>query len=218
MDDLQNNPVDQAIAQRLRRLSTMPMDLSRLEASLRKERRSSAPPTLWARILRPASAVAASFLVLVLIAAIVLTGSSGPAMASQMAQVHRDMVSGRIQVTAVDSIDAASRVLAETNPAMPELPQAPEAHVMACCMRDVSDKKVAHVLLKSEGSPITMSVASATDFKPMGKVVRHNGAGYHVVSHETLNMVSTERAGRWVCLIGELPTDRLIAVAEKLQF
>ena len=29
---------------------------------------------------------------------------------------------------------------------------------------------------------------------------------------------STERGGRWVCLIGEVPSDRLITIAQQLQF
>ena len=155
---------------------------------------------------------------LTLVGALVLSGSSSQAMAQQMAQVHRDMVAGRIHVTKVDSIESAGRALTASDPSSPALPGAPEAHVMACCMKDVSDKRVAHVLLSTEGATITMSVASAKDMKPMGKVLKQNGVSYYAVSHESLNMISCEKSGRWVCLISELPTDKLTAIAEKLQF
>jgi hypothetical protein len=214
------NPLDQAIADRLRRLSTMPMDLSRLEARLRAERKPSAPATVWLRLLRPASGLAASVVVLFLVAMFVLSNAPGEAMASpvQMAQLHRDLVAGRIHAMQVDSIDAATRLLSQRDPSTPALPQPPDTHVMACCMKNVSDKRVACVLLKTDDAPITMSVANAADMKPVGDLVQRNGASYHVVAYETVNMVSTEKAGRWVCLISELPTNKLIAIAEKLQF
>jgi hypothetical protein len=220
MDQDPINPLDQATADRLRRLSTMPMDLSRLQASLRAARKPSAPPTVILRLLRPASGLAASVAVLFLVAIFVLSNSPGEAMASpvQMAQLHRDLVAGRIHAMQVDSIDAAGRMLSQRDPKTPALPQPPDAHVMACCMKNVSDKRVACVLLKSEDAPITMSVANAADMKPVGNVFSRNGAQFHIVAYESLNMVSTEKAGRWVCLIGELPTDKLIAIAEKLQF
>ena len=215
---------DQAIATRLRRLSTAPVDLTRLEAKLRGQiprRRPTAAGPLLMRLMRPASALAASVMVLVLVAALVLNGSSGEAMAlpTQMAQVHRDMVEGRVAVTRVDSIDAASVVLAKSGPGVPGLPQAPEAHVMACCMKSVSNKKVACVLLNSEGTPITMSVAKASEMRsPVGQMITRESAKFHVLSHDSLNMVSTERDGRWVCLIGEVSADKLIAIAQRLQF
>ena len=220
MDQDPINPLDQAIADRLRRLSTMPMDLSRLQAGLRSVRKPSAPPTVILRLLRPASGLAASVAVLFLVAIFVLSNSPGEAMASpiQMAQLHRDLVSGRIHAMQVDSIDAAGQMLSHSDPNSPALPQPPDTHVMACCMKNVSDKRVACVLLKSEDAPITMSVANAADMKPMGSVFSRNGAQFHIVAYETLNMVSTEKDGRWVCLISELPTDKLIAIAEKLQF
>src|SRR5690242_18230846 len=115
MDQDPINPLDQAIADRLRRLSTMPMDLSRLEARLRAARKPSAPPTVILRLLRPASGLAASVIVLFLVAIFVLTNSPGEAMASpvQMAQLHRDLVAGRIYAMQVDSIEAATRLLTQ---------------------------------------------------------------------------------------------------------
>ena len=75
------------------------------------------------------------------------------------------------------------------------------------------------VLLNDEGSPITMSVAKSTDMRsPAGEVVTRNGVKYHVRAHEGLNMVSAERNGRWICLIGESSSERLMAIAEKLEF
>jgi hypothetical protein len=213
---------DEAISARLRKLSAMPVDLSRLQAHIESEvPRQQLRRGVMMRLFRPIVAVAASITLFAVIATALLTTGSREVMASpaEMARFHRDIVANRIAVTKVDSIEAAGRVLADQWPETPDLPRAPEAHVMACCMKSIKDKKVACVLLSSEGAPITMSVANASDMKsPQGQEIMKNGSKYHLVTSDTLNMVSTERSGKWVCLIGEVAADRLMAIAEKLQF
>lgn len=224
MQDNDTTRQDEAVAARLRKLSSFPVDLGRLERQIRaeitpSEQQQQRPSRM--RLLRPLTAIAASITILAVIAAAVLTASSSQVMASpaQMAQFHQQIVSNEIPVTKVDSIEAAGRVLVNQWPQSPDLPRAPEAHVMACCMKSIKDKNVACVLLRSEGTPITMSVAKASDMKsPKGERVIRNGTTFHLMSSGALNMVSTERHGRWVCLIGETSTDRLINIAQQLQF
>ena len=220
-----DNPerLDVAVSARLRSLSTMPVDLSRLQRAIEREvprRQVTEQPARIMRLFRPLTAVAASIILAIVTIAFLAT-SSGEVMASpaEMERFHREIVSNKIAVTKVDSIEAASRALTQESPGGPDLPLAPEAHVMACCMKSIKDRKVACVLLNSEGTPITMSVAKSSDMRsPSGEKIVRNGATYHVVSNGSLNMVSTERAGRWVCLIGEAASDRLIGIVEKLQF
>lgn len=221
--------VDRAIADRLAKLRTMPVDTSRLEASLRAV--LPPPPQVTENVgtgrlrvgwFRPLRAVAASFVLLSAVVAIVLlTSSSGPALASpgEMARMHEDLVSGRVPVIQVDSIAEAGRALNEQWPDRPDLPNAPDSHVMACCMKSVKNKKVACVLLRSEGVPVTMTVARAADMRlPSSPTVVRGGMTYHVQATGELNMVMAERAGRWVCLIGNRPAERLMDLADQLQF
>jgi hypothetical protein len=171
--------------------------------------------------LRPLRAIAASVAILAIIGTILVSSSGGPVLASptQMAQVHEEMVSGRTPVMRVDSITEANKALASQWPQSPTVPGVPADHVMACCMRSVKNKKVACVLLKSEGVPITMTVANASDMKmPTSPLVSRGGVDYHVQSVGKLSMVMAERNGRWVCLIGERPAERLMDLATKLQF
>lgn len=223
------DPIDQAIARRLTKLRAMPVDTSCLEATLRAqilEPTQDATKAGRSRLrigwFRPLRAVAASFVLLTAIVTIMLlTGSGGPALASasEMARMHEDLVSGRIPVMQVDSIAEASIALNQQWPDRPDLPNAPQSHVMSCCMRSVRDKKVACVLLKSEGVPVTMTVARAADMRlPESPTVSRGGATYHVQATGTLNMVMTERDGRWVCLIGQMPAERLMDMAASLQF
>lgn len=214
---------DEAVARRLSKLRTMPVETARLERTLRAHLPQRLPQPeqklrLWSR---PVRAVAASAAVLILIAAVFLSTSSGPVLAStaQMAQMHNDLVSGRTQVVQVDSIQAANKALIAQWPQSPAVPDMPKEHVMACCMKSVKDKKVACVLLKNEGVPVTMMVANATEMRlPTSPTRNHNGVIYHVQSSGKLNMVMAERDGRWVCLIGEVAAEQLMDLAATLRF
>jgi len=219
-DDDTKETLDRAVAARLAGLRNMPVDTTALDRAVRAQ-----VPPLRARrtlLMRPMRAIAASFLVLAgVVTAVVLSTSSGPALASaaQMAQVHQDIVSGRIPVMQVDSIEAANRMLNSQSPDAPTLPQVPQSHVMACCMKSVHDKKMACVLLRDDGEPITLAVANGSDMKlAPAPVVSRNGVSYRVQSVGNLHMVMTERDGRWLCLISQLPADRLIDDAARVRF
>lgn len=214
---------DGAVSGRLSKLRTMPMETGRLAAAIQSQipRPAEEPRTLWFS-LRAVRAIAASLLILGTLAGIlVFTTLPQPAVASpaQMARVHEELVSGKTPAVQVDSIEAANKVLAGEHPQFPALPDMPADHVMACCMTEVKDKKVACVLMKQEGVPVSLMVARGEDMRvPTSPVTVHGGVRYHVQSSGHLNMVMTERHGRWVCLIGQLPAERLMDVAAQLQF
>ena len=220
------DPLDQATRARLGRLGATPVDTTRLDAGLRSQIPRNGRQAAWRRLLRPVTAVAASLTIVAVIVAAILATSGGEAVASpaQMAQVHRDILANRIAVTKVDSIEEAGRVLSRADSKSPSLPQppdsAPEAHVMACCMKSIQNKNVACVLLQSAGgTPITMSVARSGDMRPSpGAGVRRGDVTYQTHSVGPLNMVMTERNGRMVCLMAELPSDQLIDLASRLRF
>ena len=222
--------LDEATSARLAKLRSMPVDTSRLQRALAADipwPRKQPAAGERSRLLRlgwwlqPLRAAAASFVLLAIIAAALIASAGGPALASasQMARMHEDLVSGRTPVMQVGSIEAANRMLSGQWPDGPTVPEAPQSHVMACCMKSVKDKKVACVLLKSEGEPVTLTVANATDMRlPKSPTEVRNGVTYNVQSADQLNMVMAERNGRWVCLIGRLPVDRLIELAAELKF
>jgi hypothetical protein len=233
MSTHENQPesrLDVATGARLAKLRAMPVDTSSLERSLRAAipelKQAGSPGHLrigrWARSLR---AVAASLvLVGAVVAAILISTSSSEALASpaQMAQLHDELVSGKAHVQQVDSIESANAFLAAqwSGPA-PAVPDVPKEHVMACCMKSVSDKRVACVLLKGwAGEPLTLSVAQAADMKlpRHAQTVARDGVTYHVQSADAINMVMFERNGRWVCLMGRTPVERLVGVAGELKF
>lgn len=214
--------LDRATANRLARLRTMPLDTHAFDERLRgKIPLPSSKSRQLFTFFRPLRAVAAGLIVLGLAAAILLSSSSGPALASasQMAQVHYDLVSGKTPAIKVDSIEAANKLLSDQWPQCPELPKVPEKYEMACCMKSVKGKKVACMVLRGEAMPVTMTVAKSDDMKmPSSPTIVRDGVTYHVQSSGALNMVTSQRNGRWVCLIGEISSERLMDLLTKLRF
>ena len=207
-----------AIAQRLAKLAGMPVDTTSLDRALRRQ--LPAPPGASRRLWwRPLAAVAASLMLVAAIAFALLQGRAAQASAVEMAQMHRDIVSGAIPTMHADSIDEANRAIAALAGGFPQLPEPPVAHSMACCMRTIGDKKVACILLNDGGTPVTMAVADAAEVKsPHSPTTVHNGITFHIETVGDLQMVMTERQSRWICLIGAVPTEKLMDLAEAVKF
>lgn len=221
--ETQDEGFERAIAARLAGLRSMPVDTSALDRRIQREIPPVPPPRLL-RVWRwsgSARVLAASIVVLAFFGAFFLNTSAGPVLASTaaMAQFHDDLVSGRVPVTRVDSMQAANSALAAQWAQSPTIPNMPHDHVMACCMRSVGNKKIACVLVKGDGGPVTMTVANASDMEfPNSPVMSRNGTEFHVQSAGGLNMVMTRRDRRWICLIAKMPVDRLMDMACSLEF
>jgi hypothetical protein len=221
--DERSHSADEATAARLAKLRTMPVETSRLDAMIQAKiprPTQATPPTVWR--IRPLRAVAASIALLATIGLILWSLSGGAVYASPdaMARFHQDLVAGKVETIAVDSIAQANSALARQWEDGVELPQVPQSHAMLCCMQKIKDTRVACVLLQNDGVPVTLAVAKAMDMKmpQQSRAERLDGVTYHVQSSGSLNMVMTQRDGRWICLIGALPTDRLMRTAGAIQF
>lgn len=216
---------NEAVSARLRQLRSLPVDTSSLERAVTLElepARETKDRRWWSGVLRPARAVAASLvLVAFVVAAVMLTASSGAVYAqpAQMAAMHRDLVSGQSPMMKADSVEAANRIITAEWAQSPELPNMPEKHVMACCLRRMNNKKIACVLLNDGGIPVSMMVADGSDVKnSRSSTFTKDGVPYQVESSDELNMVMTKRDGRWVCLVGDRPIERLIELSKSLKF
>lgn len=217
---------DAAVAARLAKLRASPVDTASLERALSNEIGLGGTGTRsrswWANAMRPTRAIAASLaLIASIVTAVMLTASSGPAYAEagRMAAMHRDITGPNSSVVRVTSVEAAERALSERWPGSPDLPDVPAEHVMACCLRSIDDRKLACVLLDDAGVPVSMMVAKATDVtggRAATTVVRDN-VSYQVQQSGELNMVMSQRDGRWVCLVGARPVARLIELSSSLQ-
>lgn len=212
----ESDPVEAAIVGRLSRLASRPVDLTRLqqriEAEIPRQAQESRGRFQWrAWVGRPLRAVAALLMVGVTIAALLLASSSGPALASPiaLAQLHESVVAH--DGTALASMEVANAALAGQWPQAPALPDVPDEQVMSCCIQKLGRARAACVLLKVDGQRVTMAAADAADVRmPDRPRTQRGGTAFQVEATGSLNMVMTRRDGKWYCLIGPLPAERLM--------
>jgi hypothetical protein len=218
--DPNTDRLDRATSARLSKLRTMPVET----AGLRRAVEAAVPPPvtpLRAVWLRPMRAVAASLVVIGALAAVILFWSAQPVLASpqQLAALHDHNISGSSHATPVTSLDAARGVLSRQWPGAPGLPMVEQGQVTSCCVHHLGRKKVACVCLHVDGTPVSLVVGDADDLDAPGSTtVTKNGVTYQVHSSGGVNMLMAEHAGRWVCIMGRLPAERLAALAGDLRF
>jgi hypothetical protein len=218
MENENEDRQESALTSRLAKLGNVPVDTSRLERALASK---LPPPTghVRRRLWKPFLAIAASVLLTAALAFPLLQGREVQASPVMMAQMYHDMVDGRVPTMHATSLEEANHAIAALSGNFPTLPQPPASHMMACCMRNVGNKKVACILLDNAGTPVTMVVANASDMQsPTSPLLLKDGVTYHVQTTGNLNMVMTERDHRWICLISELSLDKLVELAHGLHF
>jgi hypothetical protein len=84
---------------------------------------------------------------------------------------------------------------------------------------EVHRERRACVRLDAGGRPVTLVVAEGTDpCSAHGRVVDRAGRKYLVHMMGSVNMAMTARDGRWLCVMGELPDEDLLKIAEAVKF
>jgi hypothetical protein len=207
-----DRPVDPA-----RRASLETRILDRLDASSAADaspRPGGAARVVLSRIRAPWWRIAAA-LVLVAAVALATLRPASSAVAVELTDLHRDVVAGRLQLTSVDTVDAANAWIARQDADGPALPDfAADLRVRSCCLAEVEGTLVAVALLRDVGEDITLVVADAPRVAhPMG--TRHVVDGRSIFTHRMngLNMATWSAAGRWVCVMGEAGSARLVEIA-----
>jgi len=223
--DRSQDELDLATQARLSKLASRPVDTSavtsRLRAEMAKHRAEDHPATFafpaWARWLGRSAVAAAIVVVATLMFVTSQSGSAVYAAPAEMVQLHRDLVAGRAPVVPVANVAEAKRTIESKWREAPVIPDQWDQNIHACCLRDVQSRQVACILLERDGVPVTVVLARTKDFRsPADGTVDHNGRKYAVHSRDGVNMVMAQQGDRWMCLMGEIPQDSLMRVAEGL--
>lgn len=213
--------LEELTRRRLAKLSGRPVDASRVARRVEAE--------LGGQRVEPRRRVvgwlsAAAAVVLLVLGLAVMNHTASPVVAApaELVQLHKHVASGGHGATTVRSIDEAQRAIAAQWPDAPELPAPPTAavdgeQVMACCLGHIGSRKLACVLIEGGDRPVTMVVANAKDVKPAeGDAIERDGRRFYTHEMRGVNMVATQRGERYICLMGEVPIDRLIEIAQRL--
>jgi hypothetical protein len=211
---------DEALSRRLAKLSSMPVDTSSLERAVRGE--IGVPENRWARLWRPLSAVAAGLMLVAIVGLALLQNRPAQASADLMMQLHRDMVAGTVPAMQVESMAEVNEAFAAFGQEGIRVAAPAEMQVMKCCLQNVANRQVACILVKDGNVPVTLTVADLDALKPLGSApVMHKGEAFHVQAGGgagDLTMVTVDRGGHRICLIGALSAERLMALTDGLDF
>jgi hypothetical protein len=224
MDDQDNSEMpelaDDALAERLAKLSQRPIDTSRLEPRVKAivgPVPSPQPVPCWMTRRRAAAGL---LIALPLIGSLLLLWSR-PILASPAAlsHIHEENVAGAPHAEVVDSISAADRAIKRRWPNCPRLPELTSGKVMSCHVHEIRCKRLSCLCLQIDGQSVTMAVAHPSDMLlPDAPFVTRDGLRYFVQSHGNTNFVIADRNGVWLCLIAALPSERLVETAATLRF
>ena len=215
----QDNNFDQAMARRLAKLSTMPVDTTSLDRTLRTQvgPAPSARPVSWGRKLRPFAAVAASLLLVAIVGIAFL--QNRPVHAAAIVQLHRDFVDGKVTTVQVSSMDEVNKAFKALECGAPVISSDGSLKPRCCCVGRLGNKKIPCVMLHSGATPVTMAWADKGDVRlPSSSPVTYNGESFHVQSHAGINLVMVQRGQHTLCVVGALPAEQLMALTEGLTF
>ena len=214
---------DQAVRARLARLATVPVDTSNLEHRLRAamtlgvaERSRRRLPQTWGAMAAAAVLIVAATLGLVL-----MNFGNAPATASptNLARLHAQTMHSDAATTTVTTVAQANVVLAAQWRDTPQAPTPSDAQLHACCIHDFMESKVACLLLADGQTPLTLVVGRAREFRPAeGRLVERGGRTFTLHEVNGLRMAMTQQDERFICLMGEISEDRLLDLAQGLQF
>ena len=89
---------------------------------------------------------------------------------------------------------------------------------MHCCVHEIGRKQMACLTFSVDQQPITLAMASSRDIRsPHGEARTINGREYRIDSSDGVNMVMSEVDGTWMCLMGRLPIERLVELADAIR-
>ena len=226
MDDQDNNEMpeqgDDALAERLTRLSQRAIDTSRLEARVKAVVGPAQLPVRISRWMTPKRAAVVGVLIVLPVVGLFFLLWCRPLLASPAAlsRIHAENVDGAPHVEAVDSMAAADRVIKRQWANCPRLPELSSGKVVSCHVHPMRcSKRLSCLCLQVDGQTVTLAAAHPADMRlPDAPFVSRDGIRYFVQSHGNTNIVIADRNGVWLCLIAALPSDRLVEAAATLRF
>lgn len=215
----QKQRLDQATRHRLTKLGSIPMDTGRLEQRLRSQVASQDSSSRmvfggWRAAVTAAAAV-------VLMVMLPLIWGPGPVQAStvELGRLHEDIISGRLQVEPVTSIQEANRLIHEQRQDAPHLPGMTGVRVQSCCLTDVQGRLVAVAVLNGESPNVTLVVAEAPGFAhEMGTAVRVGDRTFWGHEVDGVRMVMSNTDDRWLCVMGDRTYEDLAKIAADTRF
>ena len=213
--------LDRATAARLRALAGRPVDTTGVERGLARALRNETIQetdvlhVTWQRWWRPITTAAAAILVVVTMGWMMLEGGPSPAVAApaELAQIHFDVAHGLSPHLKVSTVAQANQLLADQSNGVIPVPALPGA-IQSCCLHHYASTTLTCAMIERDGRLITIAIADGAKLhSPAGQVITKNGRAFIAHTANGINMVMTNEADRWLCVMGDVPMEQLVAVA-----
>ncbi|HNO78145.1 MAG TPA: hypothetical protein PKN33_08805 [Phycisphaerae bacterium] len=216
--------LDRATSTRLAKLARRPVNTLQLEewveqALREKTIQKPSPSTLiWKKWLRPIT-TAAAVIVVATIGWFAPIGDTLPAMAAPagLASIHFDVANGLAPHLKASNVHEANRLLAEQSSSALTVPELP-GEIRSCCLHQYAATTLTCVLIEQDGELITVAIADLASLRsPKGKSITRGDRVFMVHTVNGINMVMAHEGKRWLCVMGELPIEELVEVAEDIR-
>lgn len=199
-------PGQRAVAARLARLATIPVDTTNMDrAVMRRISESRSYNWPWRMV---ASGLAAAIVLLAVVLTPLLTPRTSQASVRDLSQVYARMVANP---TTGDVAGNVSKTMMQMC-----TPQA--GQMGSCCLQTIHHQKVACMLVKHGGQTVGVIVAPLGELVyPKGRVVEKYGHTFILQSAGNLNIVIRPGKLHWVCVMGKQNVNSLMAIASQLR-
>lgn len=206
-----HDALDAALARRLRKLATLPVDTSALDQRLR---RVIAPPQRnLKRFGAGAMAAAAALLAMGLVLFSILSAEPTRASLTDLTHAYQSAVA-RLPAR-VSKYPMSKAAMAQACACLPGLKMCTMATMHSCYMTKIQHCPVSCTLLSPGVRPVVVLTGQGI-VGPPGKMVHFGGVEYELVAAHGLNFVEATGHGHWMCLMGRSSPAALLRVASRL--
>jgi len=227
MNQQDKDQLDDATRQRLSKLASMPVDMSRLEDKLadalppRPEPKRSSRPNAIAGWLRVAAvlAVFAGVAGASYFAFFGVSPQSAVAQTMTVAQLHDYLLNDPQKTYRVATTEQAQQRIGAQFAGKQPLPIVDGMRVESCCLVDGAFPLRAALVLDQPTGAVTIIVAQGKDFAmPMQPIDHPSGVQLQSHDHAGVPMVMRNVGDLWMCVMGQVDQTELADIAAKIKF
>lgn len=222
-----NEQLDQATRDRLGKLASMPVDLSRLETKLARQ----LPPPKQAGVARARpirgwlrlAAMVALFAGVAAVSYVALFGvgpQTAVAQTMTVAELHEHLLSDRQQDYLAPSTDAAQHLIDAQLSGERPLPILDGTRVQSCCLVEGNFPLRAALVIEQPAGAITIIIAQGDNFAySMNPIDHPSGVNLQTHEHAGIPMVMRNKGDLWMCVMGDVNDKATLAeIAASLEF
>lgn len=222
--DRGDNPLDRATSQRLQRLSSMPVDTTRVDAWMKAQFGPDDTESVESRMRlrgRSIASIAAVIAVAVLIGVMSLSGTDVAAAPLELNEVHERVTAGSIaSVAAADLADAQRQLKALVDGASRPNGDYPNG-VRCCCGQTLVGERLTFIKTHFRQTPVTIVLMRGHHTCAGHGHERVDDQGRRFIVHQDhagVQATLTSSEDHWVCVMAALSTEDLLEVAGRVAF